>query len=54
MRSGEVMDPPLEEEEIQPIPDSEDLIGSGEFVSNRSLGEDLWLPIILAVVVANK
>jgi hypothetical protein len=58
------MDPPLEEEErepldceFQPIPDSrkiEDLIGSGEFESSRSLRGDLWLAIILAVVVANK
>ena len=52
------MDPPLEEEErerldceFQPIPDSrkiEDLIGSGEFESSRSLKGDLWLAIILA------
>ena len=58
------MDPPLEEEErerldceFQPIPDSgkiEDLIGSGEFESSRSLRENLWLVIILAVAVTNK
>lgn len=55
------MDPPIEEErepldcKLQPIPDSrkvEDFIGSGEF--ERSLEEDLWLAIMLAVVVTNE
>jgi len=62
--SGEVVDPPLEEEErepldceLQPRPDSrkiEDLIGSGEFESSRLFREDLWLAIILMVVVTNR
>lgn len=57
MRRGEVTDPVLPEEgtelvaeeAFQPIPDSrriEDLIGSGEFESKRSLKGDLWDAIV--------
>jgi hypothetical protein len=58
------MDPPLEEEErepldceSQPISDSpkieEDLVGSEDFESSGSLREDSWLAMILVIVVAS-